>query len=483
MFSRNSKKRKRIYMKINFVKTSLVAAALLCCAKPIMAQDTIQWPESQRYVADEIVAVVGSSMLLLSDLRMAEDYVKQSSIEQGFSSTNPEGDAFESMLTQKLLASQAAIDSLEVNQSQVDAQVDAQMKALIASKGSVKAVEEYFNRPIFSVRDYFRRRATESEMARAMRNKIQEGVTVTPEEVSKFIKSIPKDSLPMIPEQYIYAQIVRYPNSDEDAKLNVKERLLELRERIMKGTNFAALARMYSEDPVSAARGGEMDPQPKEGFVAPFADALAALKPGQVSEIVETEFGYHIIELIDVKDNLYHCRHILMRVRFEPEERAEAIELLDSVAHKIRVDSLNFDDAVKRFTQDDKTKQSNGVVINTLYDMYSMPRLKSNKFFRDELGLDYEYLRNLKPGELSDAFETIDTQNMNEMIKIVKLVEIIPAHVASFEEDYIQIEDMAIAKKKQEKFDEWLNEKIDRMYVKIEPPYDQIVLKNPRWHK
>ncbi len=217
--------------------------------------------------------------------------------------------------------------------------------------------------------------------------------------------------------------------------------------------------------------------------MSPFAEALEALKPGQVSEIVETEFGYHIIELLDVDGDLYHCRHILMRVRFDPEDRERALTLLDSVVHKVRVDSLSFDDAVKRFSDDVKSKQSGGVVANSTYDMYNIPRLKTNRFIRDELGIDYEYLRGLQPGQMSDAFESIDQTNMNELVKFVKLVELIPAHVATFEDDYTQLEDLAVSVKKQEIFDRWLDKKIDEMYVKIEAPYDKIKLSNPRWNK
>ena len=156
----------------------ILAVAVCACHCPAVAQQIDQWPASQRYVADEVVAVVGSSMVLLSDLRMAEDYIKQSYIERGYTGADPEAEALETILVQKLLASQAAIDSLTINTSQVDDQVEAQLDAYVRSKGSVKAVEDYFNRPIFSVRDHLRRRLTESEMARAMKNKVEEDRTV-----------------------------------------------------------------------------------------------------------------------------------------------------------------------------------------------------------------------------------------------------------------------------------------------------------------
>lgn len=436
---------------------------------------------SPTYIADEVVAVVGSSMILLSELKMAEEYIQKGYIQRGYTGADPRSEALEALLLQKLLATQAALDSLPVNNNSVEAETDGRLDMLIKEKGTVKEVERFFNKPIFSVRDYIRRKVMESDMARSMQQKVEGEVKMSPADVSRYIKTIDKDSLPIIPEQYVYAQIVKYPIMDDNARMNVKEQLLDIRDRITKGTSFAALARMYSEDPGSAMRGGEMDPQPRESFVGAFSDALAALKPGQISEIVETEFGFHIIQLIDKNDNLYHCRHILLRVKFDGEQRAAAVSLLDSIAHKIRVDSLAFEDAVERYSDDKDSRQSKGVVINSVYERYGA-RMKSKRFFKDELGPDYERLRTLSPGQHTDAFESMDTK-LVEVIKVIKLVEVIPSHIATLKEDYAQLEDITLGQKKSEVFAQWLDKKIDLMYIKIEDGYRDIPLKNNKWKK
>ena len=336
-------------------------------------------PQRERYIADEIVAVVGNSMILLSELKVAEAYLAEEYQARGYTGANPEGEALEALLMQKLLASQAAIDSITVNQSTINAETERRIQQFIADRGSAKAVEEYFHKPIFSVRDQIRRSIQEQQMALNMRQSIQEDVTMTPSDVAKYVKQIDKDSMPVVPEQYVYAQIVKYPPQTDEARLNVKEQLLDLRNRILNGANFAALARMYSEDVGSAIRGGEMDPQPKESFVAPFAEALSALKPGQVSEIVETEFGFHIIELIDNDNGLYHCRHILMKVKFDGEQKAQAVAQLDSLVKEINEGNITFEEAAVKYSDDEESALNEGIVVNKTMEMYG-PRMKSNRF-------------------------------------------------------------------------------------------------------
>ncbi|HIS34194.1 MAG TPA: peptidylprolyl isomerase [Candidatus Avirikenella pullistercoris] len=439
-------------------------------------------PQRERYIADEIVAVVGNSMILLSELKVAEAYLAEEYQARGYTGANPEGEALEALLMQKLLASQAAIDSITVNQSTINAETERRIQQFIADRGSAKAVEEYFHKPIFSVRDQIRRSIQEQQMALNMRQSIQEDVTMTPSDVAKYVKQIDKDSMPVVPEQYVYAQIVKYPPQTDEARLNVKEQLLDLRNRILNGANFAALARMYSEDVGSAIRGGEMDPQPKESFVAPFAEALSALKPGQVSEIVETEFGFHIIELIDNDNGLYHCRHILMKVKFDGEQKAQAVAQLDSLVKEINEGNITFEEAAVKYSDDEESALNEGIVVNKTMEMYG-PRMKSNRFYREALGPDYEYIKNLKVGDISKVFESYDNK-LDESVKVIKLVEYIPAHSANLKEDYSLLEEYTLGQKKEEVFQEWLNKKIAEMFVRIEEPYrSTIKLENTNWLK
>ena len=217
------------------------------------------------------------------------------------------------------------------------------------------------------------------------------------------------------------------------------------------------------------------------------------MKPGQVSEIVETEFGFHIIELIDKKGDLYHCRHIVIRPTFTREELMQPARELDSIARLIRLDSISFEDAALRFSDDASSKQNGGIVSNhdilARQGVYDGARLTATRFLKEDFGLqggksleDYAALMRLKVGEVSDSFQTTDLMG-NQMSKIVKLVEIIPAHTASLVDDYIRLEEMALAEKQDKVFRKWLSEKIDGMYVYIDPEYRSDEFENKNWIK
>jgi peptidyl-prolyl cis-trans isomerase SurA len=249
---------------------------------------------------------------------------------------------------------------------------------------------------------------------------------------------------------------------------------------------------MYSLDG-SAIYGGEMEPMPAAYFVRPFAEALEKLKPGQISEIVETEFGFHIIELIEKRGDVYRCRHILLRPTFTYEELAEPARQLDSIARLVRMDSLSFADAALQHSDDAVSKYNGGIVSNSdvlaRMGVYAGARLTATRFLKEDFSSqggksldDYAALMRLKVGEVSDSFQTADMKG-NQMSKIVKLVEIIPAHTASLEEDYIRLEEMALLMKQERVYAEWLAKKIESMYIYIDPAFRSPDFKNPKWIK
>ena len=478
--------RKNISMR-KIVLYAATVALLISTALCVSAQ-------RRQVILDRVVAVVGGSSILHSELTEYAEALVAQRRQMGYTSDrDPMHEALEALLEQKLLYNQAILDSVEISNSEVNSRIEAYLQQLVEEAGGIQALETREHMPIFTYREMLRSRYEEQAYAQAMQATVVSKVAIVPGEVERFYRRIDKDSLPIIGEQYVYAQITRFPASMKEAKQRTKERLLDMRERIITGqTSFSVLARMYSVDG-SAIYGGEMQPAPSSMYVRPFAEALEKLKPGQVSEIVETEFGFHIIELIDKKGELYHCRHIVLRPTYTREELMQPAHQLDSIARLIRLDSLKFEDAALRYSDDASSKMNGGIVSNhdvlARQGVYDGARLTATRFLKEDFGLeggkaleDYNALMRLKVGEISDSFQTTDFTG-NQLSKIVKLVEIIPAHVASLEDDYVRLEEMALNQKRERIFREWLDTKIESMYIYIDPEYRDWEFVNRKWIK
>ena len=442
---------------------------------------------------DKVVAVVGNSSISYSDMQQAARQILEQRRAEGYTSDrSPQSEALENLMLQKLLYNQALLDSVEINKGEVAQRVEQQVQSMIDREGSITALEKKTHMAIYHIRDLFRRQLEEQSYAQSMQQTVVSKTKIVPGEVERFYNSKDKDSLPIIAEQYQYAQITKFPQNMKEAKLRTRERLIEMRERIVTGkTRFATLARMYSVDG-SAIQGGELEPAPLAGFVKPFADALTELKPGQVSEVVESEFGFHLIQMIDKKGQLYHCRHILLRPTFTVEEIVAPMRDLDSLVNLIKKDSLSFEEAAKKHSDDKHSKMNGGVVTNhDLLERYSAydAKLTATKFLKEDFGAmggksidDYNAIRRLKEGEVSAPFRSNDMMG-NELVKIVKLLKVIPAHNASLEEDYLRLEQMALSQKQEDEFRAWLDKKIASMYIYIAPEFRNEEFSNKNWVK
>lgn len=469
------------------IKRILLATALVASVFVVAAQ-------KKQVLLDRVVAVVGNSSILQSEVDEYAAELVARRRQQGYTSDrDPKNEALELLLTQKLLFNQALVDSVEVNVSEISQRVEEHLQALIENAGGIAELETRHHMAIFNIREMLRQRYEEQAYATMMQSTVISKVRVTPGEVEYFYEHIDRDSLPLIPEQYIYAQITKFPFSMKEAKERTRERLLDMRERIIKGeTSFDVMARMYSLDPGTAIRGGELDPQPLETYVQPFSEALADLKPGQISEIVETQYGYHIIQLLDKRGRLYHARHILLYPTYASEELAQPARMLDSIANLIRKDSITFEEAALKFSDDAISKMNGGIVTNHAIlekERYFDARYTETRFRREDFGMgasqslnDYNALKNLKEGEVSESFQTEDLMG-NQLCKIVKLVRVIPPHQASLNEDYLQVEQMALSAKQERALKEWINGKIKGMYVYIIPEYRDGEFENKNWVK
>lgn len=460
-----------------FNKKTLAAILTLC----ILFTAGMITAQKRQVMLDRVVAIVGGSAILYSEVANAAQMIVEERRAQGYTSDrDPMNEGLEMLMTQKLLYNQSLIDSVDIP-GDVNSFVEERLQQMINQAGSIADFEKMQHMPLYNYRDILRQRVTEQEGARAMRAHIEADVVVTPGEVTRFYDSLKEEELPIIPEQYVYAQIVRYPSSQEAAKQRTKERLLEMRERIISGkSTMSILARTYSVDPGSAMNGGEYPPGPLSQLTPPFADALSKLKAGQISEVVETEFGFHIIELIDEpKNNLYHYRHILLKPTYTDEELLEPTLFLDSLVSVIRADSISFEDAAKEHSQDDLTKMNGGLVSNHDILMsnpnYANVKYSSTKFKKEDFGQgksfqDYVMISRLKIDEVSNPYMSEDIRN-NELSKIIKLKQIIPTHTASISDDYLDIEMMALEMKKERVFNEWMKEKIDGFYIFVDPEF------------
>ena len=442
---------------------------------------------------DKVVAVVGNSSISYSDVQQGAKQILEQRRSEGYTSDRPAQDeALENLMLQKLLYNQALIDSVEISKGDVAQRVEQQVQMMIDNEGSISALEKKSHMAIYHIRDLLRRQIEEQSYAQMMQQTVVSKTKIIPGEVERFYNSKEKGRLPVIAEQYQYAQITMFPKNLKEAKLRTRERLVEMRERIVTGkTRFATLARMYSVDG-SAIQGGELEPAPLAGFVKPFADALAELKPGQVSEVVESEFGFHLIQLIDKKGQLYHCRHILLRPTFTTDEIVAPMRELDSIVNLIKKDSLTFEAAAKKHSDDKHSKMNGGVVTNhDLLERYSAfdAKLTATKFLKEDFGAmggksidDYNAIRRLKEGEMSAPFRSSDMMG-NELVKVVKLLKVIPAHNASLDEDYLRLEQLALNEKQEIEFRAWLDKKIASMYIYIAPEFRNADFSNKNWLK
>ena len=423
-------------------------------------------------IVDRIVATVGNNIVLQSDI---ENMYRQM-VSQGMSSQGDmKCEILEDLLVSKLMLNQARIDSIEVSVSQVEMELDSRLQKFIDQIGSREKLEAYYDKSMQEIKSDFRDLIRDQMLTQQMQSKIAEDITTTPSEIRTFYRKIPKDSLPVIPAQIEYSQLVRNPPYSEESKLVIRQKLLDLRRRVIDGEDFSTLAILYSEDPGSAARGGELGFQGKSELVSEFADVAFTLKKGSVSPIVKTKFGYHIIQLIERKDEKVNVRHILMKPRVTIDERKKALEFLDSITSLIRADSIRFIDAVHFYSQDEETIMSGGIAVN--------PMTGDTRFQLDQLDqATAEAVNNLKQQTVSDPFESKDMTG-TPVFKIIKITNRLEPHTANLKYDYSILNQMTKMSKQQQAMIDWIEDKQKITYIRIDESYRGCSFKNKGWVK
>jgi len=429
---------------------------------------------SQSNVIDEVIAVIGDTPVLLSDVEMQY----QQAVIQG---ADYQGDLkchiFEQLMIQNLLIEQAKLDSIEVSENMVIMQVDRMINEFINRAGSREKLEEWLNKPLYQIKNDQRVLVRNQMITQEMQRSITSGVKVTPAEIRAFYRTTNTDSLPMVPTQYEIQQIRINPEIDLEEIEAVKARLREFQRQVAEGRDFATLAVLYSEDPGSAARGGELGFMSRAELVPEFAQvAFNMQEAGRVSKIVETEFGFHIIQLIERQGDRANVRHILLKPKPKPAAIEAARLKADSIANLIRNDSVSFEEATLLYSFDKDTKLTGGLMVNpqdnsTKFDIQMIPPAINRQ------------LEKMDVGDISDPFLMKDERYGKDYYAIIKLKSRVEAHKANLTDDYQLIQTILENKKREELFKKWIADKQRDNYISISPKWSGCSFEFKGWIK
>jgi peptidyl-prolyl cis-trans isomerase SurA len=427
---------------------------------------------AQDKIVDQIVAVIGSNIILKSDIEAV--YLQNQA--QGITSDGDmKCEILENLLIEKLMVSEAELDTLIiVTDNQINQQLDARIQYFIQHLGSEKEVENYFKKPIVQLKSELKDVIKNEILSSQMKNKIIENATVTPSEVRYFFKNTPEDQKPMINVQYEYAQINFLPIANEEEENAIKERLRDIKKRVENGENFSMFAVLYSDCP-SAKVGGDLGFFGKASMDPAFSAAAFALKPGQISNVVKSEAGFHIIQLNERMGDKIRCKHILLKPKVKIEEKEKLMNTLDSLTDAIRKGSIKFEEAAFRYSMDINSRNNGGIVINsqdmtTRFEAEMLPPEVSKK------------LSVLEINEISKPFFTTDDKG-RDIIQVVKLINKTAAHKANIAEDYQLISDNFMEKKKNDMIQEWIAKRQSKTYIRIDDTYLNCDFKFKNWIK
>ena len=450
------------------MKKTIIAVLLSLALLPAKAQQ-------YNGVIEKTVALIGNDIIMLSDIESEAQMMRARGLVVDKSARC---EIFESFLVSKLFLTQAKLDSLSVNDADVENALEQRVNDVTMTLGGEDKVEEYFGEPLYKLRQEWRQMMSDQSLIQEMQREVASNVPkLTPRDIRKYVEETPEEDLPMVSTKYRIRQIGIYPDR-EAAQLAVKERLVGLRERIVAGEKFSTLARMYSQDPGSMNKGGELGMASRSIFWPAFSDAAMSLKVGQVSQVVETPDGFHIIQLIERDGDKFNARHILIKPQYTSEDRERAFHKLDSIKHLVVTDTMTFFGAARSFSEERHSATSGGLMADE--------NTGSSYFEKDQLKpADYNVLRNMKEGDISEPFESLDNEgrNGNTIYKILYLEKIIPAHVANFKDDYSILLDEVNQKNALEAIDKFIEEKQKSTYIVIDPLFQGCDFQRKGWVK
>ncbi len=375
-----------------------------------------------------------------------------------------------------MLINQAEIDTVEITEKLVIAEVDGRIQEFVKQIGSESALEDYFGKSLPEIKESFMAPVHDQLLAQKMQAEITKDIKITPSEVKKFFQNVPKDSLPMIDAIYEISQIEKKPEMTKEEQKLQRKKLNDIRSRIVdKGEKFETLAVLYSEDPATASNGGLMKDASRGNLVSEFASVVFSLEEGEVSDIVQTEYGIHIIKLEKKHGNKVDFRHILLTPKVSSQANVEAKEFLDSIANVIRTDTLTFEQAAMLFSDDEKSRLNGGIMIN--------PYTGTSQFEAKHIEPSVNYtLKNINTGEISNAFAA-KSRSGQISYKIILLKKKTKAHTVNIKDDYQMIQSMALNDKKEKSIQEWVGDVVDKTFIKIDDKYSKCKFTMTDWTK
>ncbi len=447
---------------LQLLSTKNMARVLVLSLVLLLVNTIVSAQENDDFVIDQVVAVVGKSIILESDIQ--NQYLSYREMQQGISgsASDIKCKILEDVLFQKLMVTQAEVDSIEISEVQVEADLDRRLAGFIQQFGSQEKMEDYYGKTISDIKKELHDIVYEQMLAQQVQSGIVSDVDVTPSEIRAFYKSIPNDSVPQLKTEYVIAEIVKNPPISIDEKLRIKEQLMDYRKRILDGSSFSTLAIMYSQDPGSAKKGGELGFYGRGQLYPEFEAVAFKLKEGEISNVLETEAGYHIIQMIKRKGDYINVRHILLTPKVSPLDLAKAKHELDSIVILIRADSISFEDAVTRFSEADNINNG-GIIIN--------PYSNSTTFDAEQLDPQVSFvIEKMKVGEISNPVP-MKTEEKKDAYRILLLKEKTQPHKANLVDDYSRIRQWALQDKQMKTMDKWIDKKAKNTYVRIIDDY------------
>jgi peptidyl-prolyl cis-trans isomerase SurA len=417
---------------------------------------------AQSRVIDQVVAVIGGKVILLSDIENESIQL----LAQGTTLNEAmKCDLLEELMFQKLLLNQAQIDSVTVGDSQVESEMNRRLRYFIDQIGSQEKLEAYFKKTIIEIKSDMRQSIKDMLITQTMQSKITEKVTITPSEVHTFFQSLPKDSIPLIESELEIGKITKIIPISDYEKSVVKEKLNGIRDRIIKGEDFATLAKLYSEDPGSYKKGGELGFYGRGELYPEFEAVAYSLKDNEVSPVIETKAGFHIIQLIERRGDQINVRHILLQPKVSSDAMYKTKISVDSIADLINKGLITFENAALKYS-DDPSKNNNGIIVNS--------QTGSTKFKTNELKVINEsvffIVDPLKVGELSKTILLKNEDDKQEYCILYVKSRSTP-HIANLKDDYGFIQNLALSKKQNETLVKWVKNKKDNTYINIMEPY------------